>query len=478
MVFDGKISIRLSDFCPNKRGHLSAAEVDKIFKQIPFKVILLAVVIFSIETIFLSCPKLISKGFRVMATISSSAQTSSAPPTAPTASLTASQRSQGEVAREPSTSTQRADDQTVVQISVDGKKFAQQELGSAAELSAMAEKPILVTGSNTLPTITSNTTGHALLLKRLFHTDAANANPPVRTSFSRNDPCVNDCETLTLSDRKMLEDAYEYATNNGIDLVNVDNLAFDLATYRFQSLTGGNFEAKDGMMWNTDGSPLFMRMNAQDTESAKRILTSQAINNTTLDKDFLAFALNPRAIGWSDSTNRPHHAVDYAFLEKMISVFSSSGAAAQSSAPTAQENMASQALPAPPFDHVLALINRQDEPLLPPSGWKDPTIPVSTPLDSLSASDKNTLIQAFIHALHQGQSDEISRLKDIASMLNLPLINQHAEILGRSTNHKYTLDIANNLISFVQGMGSQKKFSATDFLEYVLSSRITEQSRI
>jgi hypothetical protein len=202
--------------------------------------------------------------------------------------------------------------------------------------------------------------GMTTMLKRLYGVSTQQA-APIETKVTSDNIGKNMMAFLNQDDRKFLASAYQYASDNDVDPEQVDHLAFDMGHYRFMSMTGGNFEQQDGQFWNTDGSPLYMQMTPSDTELAKQMLTSEDINNTTLDQGFLAYELNPRAIGWTNDTNRGH-AADYGFLQKLISATSSTGG---------DPGKQSASISAP-FANALARINNQDKPLLPPAGWNVP----------------------------------------------------------------------------------------------------------
>lgn len=157
--------------------------------------------------------------------------------------------------------------------------------------------------------------GHAMLLSRLFHTNDLNANPVVLSSFTPDNLSGNSYSFLTMDDRKLMEKAYEYSTKNGIDPVQVDGLAFDLANYRFLQATGNNTGEITGI-YDSEGYPWVGKFNQEDAAQAKQILTNPSIEATSLDKGFLASILNPQISGLN-------HAVSFDALEKFIPALSS-----------------------------------------------------------------------------------------------------------------------------------------------------------
>jgi hypothetical protein len=151
--------------------------------------------------------------------------------------------------------------------------------------------------------------GRSLLLSRVFHTSDLDADIPVLKQAT----IYNGSQLysfLTEVDRKLLGDAYEYSSKNGIDLRYVDNLAADLATYR---RTPDN---KENVIYDLTGHKLTSNFGAEDEKIAARIRSGDAIKNTSFEQGFIDDCLNESA---------PVHAVNFAFLEKMMSVFSTDG---------------------------------------------------------------------------------------------------------------------------------------------------------
>ncbi|HEY4317164.1 MAG TPA: hypothetical protein VGN04_06150 [Herbaspirillum sp.] len=235
--------------------------------------------------------------------------------------------------------------------------------------------------------------GYATMLKRLFGIDDPNTRAPMETHVNSTTGMMSNLVFLTDSDRNVLANAYQYAADNNIDPVQVDNLASDMGGYRFMTLTGGNVETKDGGLWNTDGSPLYFKMTDQDTKLAKQMLTSQAINSTTMDHGFLAYELNPRGGGWTNSSNTGH-ATDFAFLQKIISVTSPSARNVSTDSATLDASATSLSL-ATPYGNALDRINNQDKPLSPPADWVATEAKNSTPEQTVDADDLEKKISAL-----------------------------------------------------------------------------------
>src|SRR5450830_38589 len=150
--------------------------------------------------------------------------------------------------------------------------------------------------------------GYATMLKRLFYVSDPKSEPAVVTKLT--DLSVRDMNYLTKSDRQTLAAVYQYAIDNKLDLTQVDYLASDLGSFRFMQVAGvKNIETKQGDLWNTDGSPRYMKMSESDSKIASQILQSDAATRTPFDHAFIARLLSPRGGGWTSDSNRGH-AVD------------------------------------------------------------------------------------------------------------------------------------------------------------------------
>lgn len=257
--------------------------------------------------------------------------------------------------------------------------------------------------------------GHAMLLSRLFHTDDPNARPPVETSFGTHNLSGNSGGFLKMEDRKLIERAYEYASANGMDLEQVDCLAAHLSSYRFLQVTGNNTGEVTGA-YDLEGNPWVGKLNAHDAELAKRMLTSQAIEETDLDKDFLAFMLNPQRPGKGASGL----ALSFESLETFISALSPSGGAA------AQPADSAAAEPRTPSNAALAqALYRIDHPYV---GSKWPTAQPqnddSRPLQHLSAGERRQLLAAYQLALLQGSATDLKSLDRLSSLAGIAKMQQ------------------------------------------------------
>lgn len=159
-----------------------------------------------------------------------------------------------------------------------------------------------------------NISGRALLLSRLFNNNNEQAEIPVETNTT--DSAVTGSKSivhwLTNEDRATLEKAYEYADSNGVDLRYVDDLASDMAMYRYsKSVTQGD-------IYNLEGRKLTFDFTDSDKKIADRISNSEAVNETRIDRGF---------ISWILDSSKPNHAVRFDFLEYIVHKLPASDAA-------------------------------------------------------------------------------------------------------------------------------------------------------
>lgn len=147
--------------------------------------------------------------------------------------------------------------------------------------------------------------GRALMLSRLFNQNNENTETPVETNTT--DSAITGSKSivhwLTNEDRTTLEKAYEYADSNGIDLRYVDDLASDMAMYRYtKSVTRGD-------IYDLEGHKVTFDFTDADRNVADRIRNSAAANETRIDRGFLEWVLD---------SSKPNHAVKFEFLELMV----------------------------------------------------------------------------------------------------------------------------------------------------------------
>lgn len=266
---------------------------------------------------------------------------------------------------------------------------------------------------------TAAISGHAMLLSRLFHTNDLQAQPPVMTTLTTKDLSGNSASFLRMGDRKLIERAYEYASANGMDPVQVDNLAFDLSLYRNTQTSGSTEETTQN--YDMEGNPWVGKFNAHDAELAKRMLTSQAINDTDIDRGFLAYTLNPQ---------KSHgHAVSFESLEKFISVLSPSGGK-----PSPADGKASQ--PVQPTDPGLAqALYRIDNPYV-GEKWVPTKAQDSDdqPLKHLSKHEIKQLLNAYQMTLLYGTLDGLKSLNGMSKLVGLAKMQQDGSLNGAGSS--------------------------------------------
>ena len=162
----------------------------------------------------------------------------------------------------------------------------------------------------------TTTSGRAILLSRLFHTNDINAQPKVETTVTIYNMNGSVYSYLNHDDRAMLSKAYEYARDNGIDPVSVDNLAFDLGFYRMKIPTGGSPDLTSSSWDSKTGQLLISEFTTEDETLSRSILSTQAMSDTKIEHDFLQAVLHPG--------RTPKHAVDFNFLRDVVLAFSPS----------------------------------------------------------------------------------------------------------------------------------------------------------
>ena len=167
-------------------------------------------------------------------------------------------------------------------------------------------------------TVVSLGSGYDVMLSRLFHVDSRADEPPVE--YNRDLPSGSVYRFLNMNDRKQIAGIYEYALDKGIDLAQVDMLAFKLGRYR--DIADRRGPDDDIFSYNPQTGQLNVPEFSPENEAiAQRILTSKAINNTTaLDHGFLKDILTPGRLG---SASRP--TAEFEFLQEIVFAFSSSG---------------------------------------------------------------------------------------------------------------------------------------------------------
>lgn len=165
---------------------------------------------------------------------------------------------------------------------------------------------------------TQNTSkGMSIVNQRLY---GGQANAPVlspRTDFNN---ASSPTQFLTLEDRKILGEMYDFAQQEGAELHHVDAIAISLGAYRSFSdgKIMGNFNS--GLNSDLQGHVLTVDFSEKDAAIAARIRNSDAINSTKIDRGFLDYSLDP---GFGALCN----SFDLGFMEQMVNKFSNQDAA-------------------------------------------------------------------------------------------------------------------------------------------------------
>jgi hypothetical protein len=305
---------------------------------------------------------------------------------------------------------------------------------------------------------TVNLSGHAMLLSRIFNTTDMNTDIPVLYTLTA-DNAGRLSSFLTKDDRKMLESAYQYASENGMDPRYVDDLAHDLAWYR-QSPND------KGPLYDTGGHRLTFEFSATDTIVMDRIKNGNAINQTTIDRGFVDYVFNPLV---------PGHSVNFQFLEKMISKLSTSPD--KTPAASGNDTLPSFTSYVPPKDDYITHVSAQAKVFIPrPGEWGKATSGSGNGADLLqllTASNKIMLSQAFLSVLAQRPEEASARLENIASLLDLSLTNPGGgKAAPDSANSGLLLEVINNLNHFLDHNSSQNPFDANSFLRQLFNQKI------
>lgn len=155
--------------------------------------------------------------------------------------------------------------------------------------------------------------GRAQLLARVYGLTEDRYAETVATPGASNSALG---DFLTVKDRRLLEQIYDYATSNNIDLNHVDALAQDLGTYR----AFGKASGVSGL-YDNSGRKLSVSFSASESDIARRISMSSATRAGGLDADFIESEL---IVGG--------HATNFSFLEHMVNVLGGKGDANKASA--------------------------------------------------------------------------------------------------------------------------------------------------
>lgn len=173
---------------------------------------------------------------------------------------------------------------------------------------ARPAKPTLTNSSNGQISGASagvSISGMGLLLSRQFGIDDPSADPVVETRIDRAGMEMNPVQ--------------------GADLKYVDGIAFDLGRYRHANNGQIIASMNSGGTFDIQGHSQTFDFSEKDTTIAQRILNSDSMNSTSLDRGFLKFTLDP---GYGLD-----HVSHFEFLEQMVNYVSDGGTDAGALAP-------------------------------------------------------------------------------------------------------------------------------------------------
>lgn len=159
--------------------------------------------------------------------------------------------------------------------------------------------------------------GRALLLQRVFDVKDPAMEPPVMSRDAAGSFFMPDHLFLTHDDRDLLARIYEFAQEQNADLKFVDNLIFSLSDYRFHR-DGRTKGAHNEGHFDLEGHQVTHHFTERDAATAKRILASEALQTTELDKGFIRRITDENYSG----INHNH----FEFMEQVINRFSAKGA--------------------------------------------------------------------------------------------------------------------------------------------------------
>lgn len=201
-------------------------------------------------------------------------------------------------------------------------------IDTSQRISPIAHSVMLHTGnvaapvSAEMPSIPATKTevsisGRALLLQRVFDVKDPALEPPVKSRDVPGSFFMPDHLFLTRDDRDLLARIYEFAHEQNADLKFVDNLIFSLADYRFHR-DGRTIGAHNEGQFDLEGHQVTHHFTERDAVTARRILASEALHTTELDKGFILRITN------EDYSGLHHNNFD--FMEQIINRFSAKGA--------------------------------------------------------------------------------------------------------------------------------------------------------
>lgn len=159
--------------------------------------------------------------------------------------------------------------------------------------------------------------GKALVLQRIFGVKDPALEPAVKTRDCPGSFFMLETYFLTRDDRDFMGRVYEFAQAQNADLGFVDDLAYQLADYRFHR-DGQEMSPHNVDQYDLEGHHVTHHFTEKDAATARRILASEALQTTELDNAFILRV-----------TNEDYHGINhnnFDFMEQVINRFSAKGA--------------------------------------------------------------------------------------------------------------------------------------------------------
>lgn len=334
---------------------------------------------------------------------------------------------------------------------------------------------VLTDSNNRGQDTTVKISGHAMLLSRVFNTNDMNADIPVEQISRIGAPIYG---FLTTDDRKMLETAYQYTADHGMDPQYVDGLAFDLANYR-------QFPNSKGAIYDMEGHRLTFEFGPSEANAVERIRSGNAINHSSIDRWFIDHVID---------TTMPNHAVNFDFLERMMSVFSPAKGELPDDSGVASTESFKNFVP-PKHDYIthvsaqpeIVVQKAEDADYISINGvghWRTPELAAAAARGNagkggsgidftqyLTPANKQTLTEALLSLLDQRPGKTTARLRNIASALDLNLNAQAKEKTSLNSSWCDTMGVTDKLSRYLDN-NNQASFDAASFLEYMFSQKI------
>ena len=271
--------------------------------------------------------------------------------------------------------------------------------------------------NNSAPEVTIS--GRGMVISRLFGGNESTYTGEVKTKTNNNAYSGALTPFLTMQDRALLEEMYVYAAENGIDLKHVDALGGDLAGYRKH----GKSATHEGL-YDLEGHQITAELSATNKAAAERIAVSDALSTTRLDAGFIQSELDTSG-----------HAVNHAFLERMVEVFSTGGSPDQATSanrgPIAAYSAEANKLVVKLSADVRLVIPEADYTNIDGVGhWRTPELEEQHRLSQQSAAGMGA--SAMLNSRDQDILDFLDLLKGYAKSNNVPQqkISQLIDLLG------------------------------------------------